>query len=152
MSCNHCEVIKLSFQTHDSYWPWLTFWYYNVFVVHNHKCNIDLYGYNSKPRYKNITPDDAVQSYNDSQTVYASVLLINQTIVIPSIFSCCYVVCPIQCHLNSVHINDMSNFLLENHIINDHFVIIPSDKDKMHLCVPFKLQGVTSYIPVRAET
>ncbi len=57
----------------------------NVLVVHDHECYVDLFGYDSKSRHKNITTVDAAVAYNDPQTGDTSVLLINQAILIPSV-------------------------------------------------------------------
>ncbi len=72
-------------------------------------------------------------------------MLINQAILILSIKN--ILLCPTQCCLNGVTVNDIPKFLLKNPTVNDHAVIIPVDT-----CVSLKLQGVTSYFPVQATT
>ncbi len=57
-----------------------------VLVVHDHECYIDVFGYNRKSRHKNVTTVDSAVAYDDPQTADTSVLLINQAILIPSIF------------------------------------------------------------------
>ncbi len=57
-----------------------------------------------------------------------------------------------QYHLNDVEIKDVLKFLLKNPTVNDYALIIPSYDDGMHLHIPLKLQGVTSYFPVQAAT
>ncbi len=51
-----------------------------VLVMHNHECYIDVFGYDSKSWHKNITTVDAAVAYDNPQTGYKSVLLINQAI------------------------------------------------------------------------
>ncbi len=72
----------------------------NVLIVHDHEGYVDVYGYNSKSRHKNVTTVDAAVAYDNPQTGDTSVLLINQAILIPSIKN--ILLCPMQCCLNSV--------------------------------------------------
>ena len=122
----------------------------NVLVVHDHERYVDVYGYDSKSRHKNITTVDAAVAYDNPQTGETSVLLINQAILIPSIKN--ILLCPMQCHLNGVTVNDVPKFLLKNPTVDDHAVIIPSDLDDLPLRISLMLQGVTSYFPVQAAT
>ena len=123
----------------------------NVLIVHDHERFVDVYGYDNKSRHKNITTVDAAVAYDDPQTGNVSLLLINQAILIPSMEN--ILLCPMQCRLNNVTVNDVPKFLVKNATVNDHLIIIPSDDDAMHaLHIPLKLQGVTSYFPVRAAT
>ncbi len=57
----------------------------NILGLHYHEHYVDVHGYNSKSRYKNITTVDAVVAYDNLQTGNTSVLLVNQAIQIPSI-------------------------------------------------------------------
>ncbi len=93
---------------------------------------------------------DAAVAYDNPQTGDTSVLLINQAIMIPSIKN--ILLCPMQCCLNGVTVNDVPKFLLKNPMVDDHAVIIPSDVDDSPLRISLKLQGVTSYFPVQAAT
>ncbi len=118
-------------------------------VVHDHKHYVDIFGYDSKSRHKNVTTVDTAVAYDDFLTGDTSVLLINQAILIPSIKY--ILLCPMQCHLNGVSIKDVPKLLLKNPMVNDHVIIIPSDIDDSTLLFPLMLQGVTSYFPVQAE-
>ncbi len=100
----------------------------NILVVHDHKCYVDIFGYNSKSRHKNVTTVDAAVAYDDTLTGDTSVLLVNQAILIPFIKN--ILLCPMQCHLNGATVNDAPNFT-----VNDHAVIIPSDTDVSSLCI-----------------
>ncbi len=115
----------------------------NVLVVHDHECNVDIYGCDSKSRHRNITTADAAVAYDNPQTGDRSALIINQAILIPSMKI--ILLCPMQSYLNDVSVNDMSKFLLKNPTMNDHAVIIPSDVDDCSLLILLMLQGVTSY-------
>ncbi len=88
--------------------------------------------------------------YDNPQTGDTPVLLISQAILILSTKNIS--LCPKQCCLNSVFINDMPKFLLKNPTANENVVIIPSDINDNPLLIPLTLQGVTSYFPVQAAT
>ena len=122
----------------------------NVLIVHDHERYVDVFGYDSKSRHKNVTTVDAAVAYDNPQTGDTSVLLINQAIMIPSMNN--ILLCPMQCRLNGVTVNDVPKFLLKDPTVNDHAVVIPSDIDESSLLIPLMLQGVTSYFPVRAAT
>ena len=87
----------------------------NVLVVHDHERYVDVYGYNSKSRHKNITTVDAAVAYDDPWTGDTSVLLINQAIMIPSIKN--MLLCPMQCHLDGMAVNDVLKFLVTNPMV-----------------------------------
>ncbi len=112
----------------------------NVLVVHDHAHYVDVYGYDCKSRHKNVTTVNAAVAYNNSQIGNTSVLLINQAILIPSIKN--ILLCPMQCHLNGVSIDDVPKFLVKNPTVNDHVVIIPSDIDDSPLLISLTLQGI----------
>ncbi len=76
-----------------------------------------------------------------------SVLHINQAIMIPSIMS--ILLCPMQCCLHGISVNDIPKFLMKNPIVNNHAVIVPSDINDSPLNIPLMPQGV-SYFPVQA--
>ncbi len=77
----------------------------DTLVVHDNEYYVDVYRYDSKSRHKNVTTVDAAVAYNDPQTGDTSVLLFNQAILFPSIKN--ILLCPIQCRLNGVTVNDM---------------------------------------------
>ncbi len=63
------------------------------------------------------------------------------------------ILCPMKCCLNNMSVNYVPKFLVQNPMVNDYLVIILSDDDIMSFFhIPLKLQGVTSYFPVRAAT
>ncbi len=57
----------------------------NVLVLHDHKCYVDVFVYDSKSRHKNNTTVDTAVVYDDPQTGDTSVLLINQVLLIPAL-------------------------------------------------------------------
>ncbi len=72
----------------------------NELVVHDLKCYIDIYGYDSKSSHKNIPTFDATVACDDLWTEDTSVLLINQAILIP--YMKIILLCPMRCHLNDM--------------------------------------------------
>ncbi len=55
----------------------------NILEAHYQECYVDVYGYDSKSRHKNITTVDTPLAYDNLQVGDMSVLLINQAILIP---------------------------------------------------------------------
>lgn len=57
-----------------------------------------------------------------------------------------------QCHFNIMLENNMPKFLVKNPMVNDQFVIIPSDKDIMSSKYFPWSNGTTNSFPVKAAT
>jgi hypothetical protein len=81
--------------------------------------------------------------------------VINQAIHIPHLTH--HLLCPMQCRVNDVTINDLSKFLDCNPTDTSHSILCPLhnyDDDALVQLVmlPLKLQGVTSYLDVGTPT
>ena len=59
-------------------------------------------------------------------------------------------ICPIQCQINGVYINETPRFLENNKTPNSHAIVIydPDPKSNATVTLPLSLSGVTSYLPV----
>ncbi len=64
-----------------------------------------------------------------------------------------HLLCPMQCCINDVTVNNVPKFLTCFPTDNTHALIVQNpDDDLTTLTFPLHLQGVTSYLPVRKPT
>ena len=57
--------------------------------------------------------------------------------------------CPMQCHVNDVTINNVPKFLTHFPTDNMHAIVIINPDDESNICIfPLHLQGVTLQLPV----
>ena len=82
------------------------------------------------------------------------ILMITQAILVPEVDHC--LLCPMQCRINGVEINEVPRFLTSNPTALSHSIVIadPTD-DTHHYTIPLQLEGVVSYfeytLPISAE-
>lgn len=76
-------------------------------------------------------------------------LIINQAVEIPNLPH--HLLCPMQCRVNDVRVNDTPKFLTDNPTEETH-AIVAHDEYNDKVVLPFMLKGVTSYLPVRSLT
>ena len=87
--------------------------------------------------------------YTYTMTGSAYHLVIHQEINIPHLDH--HLLCPIQCRVNGVMINDSQNFLTNDLTPQTHDIVInieDSDVESENLIFTLSLKGVTSYMPV----
>ena len=80
--------------------------------------------------------------------------MINQAIYIPEVDHC--LLCPMQCRINGVEINEVPKFLTQNPTTSTHSIRIADPTDAVHpYTIPLQLEGVVSYfeyaLPTSAE-
>ena len=60
-----------------------------------------------------------------------------------------HLLCPMQCHLNGVHISEVSKFLAETSNETTHAIELVDPFDATHLLIiPLQLSSVTSYFDI----
>ena len=60
-----------------------------------------------------------------------------------------HLLCPMQCHLNGVHISEVFKFLAESPNVTTHAILLRDPFDAAHpLSILPQLSGVTSYFDV----
>ncbi len=78
-------------------------------------------------------------------------LVFHQAIHMPQLDH--HLLCPVQCHVNDVTVNDLPKFLTCFPTDNTHPLIVQNpDDDSTTLSFPLNLQGVMLYLPVRKLT
>jgi hypothetical protein len=64
-----------------------------------------------------------------------------------------HLLCPMQCHVNDVTVNNVSKFLTQFPTDNTHTIIVQNPDDDLNtLSFPLHLQGVTLYLLVHKPT
>jgi hypothetical protein len=90
-------------------------------------------------------------AYDDLVTVKVYPLVINQAIHIPHLDH--HLLCPMQCQVNDVIVNDMPKFLTSDPTDHTHaLTIIDPHQPIQKVILPLALQGVTLLLNVRGIT
>ncbi len=97
---------------------------------------------------------DAAIRYTCRNTGDHLILMINQAISIPEVDHC--LLCPMQCRINGVQLNEVPKFLTHNPTTSTHSIQIADPTDQVHLnIILLQLEGVVSYfefsLPTSAE-
>ena len=94
---------------------------------------------------------DATVAYTVPETGQVLILSINQAIEIKGFVH--HLLCPMQCHMNGVMINEVSKFLAPIPSETTHAKQKENPFDATHhIIIPLKLSGVTTYFKVRKPT
>ena len=97
---------------------------------------------------------DAAIWYTCHDTGDHLILMINQAVLVPEMDHC--LLCPMQCWINGVEINEVPRFLSQDPTTSTHSIRIANPTDEVHLyTIPLQLEGVVSYfefpLPTSAE-
>jgi len=94
---------------------------------------------------------DAAIWYTCRDTGDHLILMINQAIYVPEIEHC--LLCPMQCRINGMEINEVAKFLTTNPTISSHSITIADPANAVHLnTIPLQLEGVVSYFEYSLPT
>ena len=115
-------------------------------IVHDHKRP----GHDPKAGSKCAPVVDATVAYTVPETDQF-VLSINQAIKMKGLDH--HLLCPMQCHVNGVMIDEVPKFLAPVTSETMHSIQIENPFDATNpIIIPLKLNGVTSYLEVRTPT
>ena len=89
-------------------------------VILDHNKSVNVYKCDPKDGYKSAITVDVTVGYQDPQSGQKFILIIDQTIHIDDLEG--NLLCPIQCHLNSVHISKVPKFLAESPSVTIHAI------------------------------
>ncbi len=108
-------------------------------------------GYDESLGSKTYQTVSGVVAYDDPHTGRMLHLIINQAILIPHLDH--HLLCPMQCCVNDVTINDLPKFLAANPTDQTHALIINDPDNPLQLVIlPLTLRGVTPLLNVRTVT
>jgi len=127
----------------------------NALIIYDFDRPVDVRGYDQSlgsQRYQTVT---AVLKYVHPHTGMTYHLVINQAIHIPHLTH--HLLCPMQCRVNDVVVNDLPRFLDANpsdtsHSILCHLHDLDDDEPDQTVTLPLRLKGVTSYLIVGKPT
>jgi hypothetical protein len=112
---------------------------------------VSIVGYDESLRSKTYQTVSGVVAYDDSQTGRTLHLIINQAIHIPHLDH--HLLCPMQCHVNDVTVNDLPKFLPTDPTDQTHALTLTDpDNPLQPVILPLILRGVTSVLNVRSTT
>jgi hypothetical protein len=94
---------------------------------------------------------NVVVAYDDPQTGRTLHLIINQAIHIPHLDH--HLLCPMQCRVNDVIVNNLPKFRVANPTDQTHALTMTDPNNPLQpLILPLTLRGVTSLLNVRTVT
>ena len=116
----------------------------HALVVHEHNKMVNVFSYDPKSKGKPAKIVDALVKYVDPFTGAESLIMINQAIHVDYLEH--NLICPMQCRLNGVIVNDTPKFLTDNPTEESHAMILTDPEDAAHqLSIHLELDGVISY-------
>jgi hypothetical protein len=108
-------------------------------------------GYDESLGSKTYQTVSGVVAYDDPQTGRMLHLNINQAIHIPHLDH--HLLCPMQCHVNDMTVNNLSKFLVANTTDQTHALTIHDPNNPLQPVIfPLTLRGVTLLLNVRTVT
>ena len=119
----------------------------NCLGVHDYNRPVNVYSYNPEDGHKSARTVNAAVGYQATQSGWRFILIINQAIHTDGLVN--HLLCPMQCHLNSMHVNKIPKFLAENPSETTHTIELFDPFDVAHpLIILLQLSMVTSYSKV----
>ena len=120
-------------------------------IVHDQKRSLNVYEYNLKVGSKHAHIIDAIVAYTEPETGQVFILLLKQAIEINRLNH--HLLCPMQCCMNGVLMDEVPNFLAPVTSEMMHAIQIENPFDTTHpIIIHLKLNGVTSYFDVKKPT
>ena len=121
-------------------------------VISNYDRPVTVYGYDKALGAQTFDTVSAVVGYTDPSSGSPIHLVIHQGIHIKHLEH--HLLCPMQCRVNGVVINECPRFQDRNPTAESHSIVIdensPDSEEKVIL--PLSLSGVTSYLPVHVPS
>ena len=122
-------------------------------IIHHHRQVVNVVGYDKVNGSREAPIVDAAFLYTDAYTLKRYILRVNQAIHIDTMDN--NLLCPMQCRLNGVTVNEIPKFLVDNPTNVTHSLVFPmqeQDDDAHPTIIPLALDGVTSYFLVTKPT
>ncbi len=109
---------------------------------------MEVVGYDSQQGLQTSETVSSILAFDHPQDGQVYHLVFHQAIHMPQLDH--HLLCPMQCRVNDVTVNDVPKFLTCFPTDNTHALVVQNpDNDSTTLSFPLHLQGVTSYLPVR---
>jgi hypothetical protein len=123
----------------------------DALIILDYHQPVSVVGYDKSLGSKIYQTVSGVVAYDDPQTRRTLHLIINQAIYIPHLDH--HLLCPMQCCVNNVTVNDLTKFLVANPTDQMHALTINDPNNPLQLVIlPSTLRGVTFLLNIRTVT
>ncbi len=123
----------------------------DALIILNYNRPVSIVGYDESLGSKTYQTVSGVVAYVDPQTRRMLHLIINQAIHIPHLDH--HLLCPMQCRVNDVIVNNQPKFLATDPNDQMHALTLTNPNNPLQLVIlPLILRGVTSLLNVRSMT
>jgi hypothetical protein len=124
---------------------------HGALIILDYNRPVSIVGYDESLRSKTYQTVSGVVAYDDPQTGRMIHLIINQAIHIPHHDH--HLLCPMQCRVNDVTVNNLHKFLAADPTHQTHALTLTDpDNPLQPVILPLTLRGVTSVLNVRNVT
>jgi hypothetical protein len=124
---------------------------HDALIILDYNRPVSIVGYDEYLGSKTYQTVSGVIAYDDPQTGRMLHLIINQAIHIPHLDH--HLLCPMQCHVNDVIINNLPKFLATDPTDQTHALTLTDPNKPLQLAIlPLVLRGVTLVLNVRSMT
>jgi len=123
----------------------------HALVIHEHPNVVMVSGFDPSQPPRRAKVVDAAIRYTCRDTGDHLILMINQAIYIPEVDHC--LLCPMQCRINGVEINEVPKFLMHDPTTSTHSIQIADPTNAVHpYTIPLQLEGIVSYFEYALPT
>jgi hypothetical protein len=123
----------------------------DAFIILDYQRPVTVVGYDESLGTKTYATVSGVVAYDDPQSGRTLHLIIHQAIHIPHLDH--HLLCPMQCRVNDMIVNDLPKFLAPDPTDQTHALPIKyPDNPLQPVILPLNLRGVTSLLYVRPVT
>jgi hypothetical protein len=123
----------------------------DALIFQNYDRPVEVLGYNPTMGARTYQTVSGALAFDHPMTGQTYLLVFHQAISMPQLDH--HLLCPMQCRVNDVIVNDVPKFLTLNPTDNTHAIVVQDPDDPaQHFCFPLNIQGVTSYLTVRKPT
>jgi hypothetical protein len=120
-------------------------------IIQSYDQPVEVVGYDLQQGLQTFETVSGVLAFDHARDGQVYHLVFHQAIHMPQLDH--HLLCPIQCRVNDVTVNNVPKFLTHFPTDNTHALIVQNpDNDLTTLSFPLHLQGVTSYLPVCKPT
>jgi hypothetical protein len=124
---------------------------HGALIILDYNRPVSIVGYDESLRSKTYQTVSDVIAYDDPQTGRTLHLIINQVIHIPHLEH--HLLCPMQCCVNDVIVNNLPKFLATDPTDQMHALTLTDPNNPLQpVILPLILRGVTSVLNVRSST
>jgi hypothetical protein len=124
---------------------------HDALIILDYNGPVSVVGYDESHGSKTYQTVSGVVAYDDPQTGRMLHLIINQAIHIPHLDH--HLLCPMQCRVNDVSVNDLPKFLAADPTDQMHALTLTNPNNPLQpVIVPLTLRGVRSLLNVRSVT